>query len=147
MESGLINISLKSSIFIFITIAVITQIAYFFILVLRPYFIRNVRNISLEYTQNIYFSAYIFISNLTLYLCVAIYLGIFVLRMGNGNIFGSAFLFMDIGSGLLLLYTLSRIFIDYSSNIIYSIATLIINILALILNVFSFVLVIRLFFY
>lgn len=147
MESGLIHISLKSSMFIFITLGIITQIAYCLMLILRPYFIRNVRNITLEYTQNIYFSAYVFLTNLSLYFSIAVYLAIFILRTANGNIFGNAFLFIDIGAGLLLIYALSRIFIDYSTNIVYSIISLSVNIIALILNIFSYILIIRLFFY
>jgi hypothetical protein len=139
MENGLLNVSLQNSMFLFTTIAIIMQIAYIIIMLLRSYIIRNSANISLKYTQDIYFSGYIFLKSIVLYASVAIYIVSFIFRFANPILLDLNYIFMGIGTIILLLYILSEIFIDYTINFVYVIISISINLVSLILNLVSYI--------
>lgn len=140
MENELLNLSIRTSLFTFLTIAVIIHIAHIVLSLIKPYIIRNMKDISLKYTQNIYLTAYIFLKNILLNLSLAIYIITFIFNIVNNNLFNNInLLWAEIGIIILLAYTISRIFIDYSHNFILKIVAIGLNILSFLFILFSYV--------
>lgn len=140
METGLINLSIKSSMLLIFTTALILHLAYILFSMLKPYFIRNLKNISLRYSQNIYISVYILIKNILFFIATALYLSIMLIFLSGNIDFPdlSAILF-PVGTLLLFLYLLVRIWIDIDSTFAGVIIKFVINGLAAVFNIYTFI--------
>ncbi len=145
MELELLKTSLRSSLFTFITIGVLSHIVYLVLFLLKPYFIRGVKKINLKYTQDIYFTGYIFLKKLTGFLAISAYIAVFIFRLSTGGVFNTSYVWFYIGVLLLIAYTISEIFIDYNSNTTYLYTKIGVNIISLITILITYISVISLF--
>jgi hypothetical protein len=145
MGIEMLETALESSLFTFVTVGIISHLVYGVLFLLKPYFIRGVKRITLKYTQDIYFTGYIFLKKLASFLAISAYMVVFLFRLSTSGIFIDGFIWLYLGAVLLIVYTISEIFIDYSSNTVYWYIRIGVNVLSLALVLVTYIGVVAIF--